>query len=99
MSIQLTLITRRDCHLCEDMAAVIKQVAPRFDAEVETQDVDGDPELRAQHTDDVPVLFIGGRKAFKYRVSAADLTRRLRAERRRAVLRQWRARLTGGRSP
>ena len=78
--------------------AVIDQVAPRFDAEVETQDVDGDPELRAQHTNDVPVLLIDGRKAFKYRVSAADLTRRLRAERRRAVLRQWRARLTGGRS-
>jgi Glutaredoxin-like domain (DUF836) len=91
--IGLTLITRRDCHLCEEMAAVIEHVAPRFDVVVEARDVDADPDLRVRYSDDVPVLLIGGRKAFKYRVSVADLTRRLRAERRRAMLRRWRARL------
>jgi glutaredoxin-like protein DUF836 len=93
--IGLTLITRRDCHLCEEMAAVIERVASRFDVVVETRDVDADPDLRARHSHEVPVLLIDGRKAFKYRVSAGDLTRRLQAERRRATFRRWRARLAG----
>jgi Glutaredoxin-like domain (DUF836) len=78
-ALRLTLITRRDCHLCEEMAAVIDQVAPRFRAQVEVRDVDIDPELLALYTDEVPVLLIDDRKAFKYRVTASELERRLRA--------------------
>lgn len=91
--LRLTLISRRDCHLCDDMAAVVDQVAPSFDAQVEIKDVDADAELRAVYSDQVPVLLIEGRKAFKYRMTAAALAGRLRAERRRRRLRVWRARL------
>lgn len=82
MALRLTLITRHDCHLCEEMAAVIGQVAPRFAARVDVRDVDADPELLALYTDEVPVLLIDDRKAFKYRVTAAELERRLRAAER-----------------
>jgi len=92
---RLTLITRHDCHLCDDMAAVIEQVAPRFAADVDVRDVDGHPELLAQYSEEVPVLLIDGRKAFKYRVTTTALERRLRAETRRATRRRWRARLLG----
>jgi Glutaredoxin-like domain (DUF836) len=95
VSIRLTLISRRDCHLCEEMAAVIEQVAPQFAAEVETRDVDADPALLARFDAEVPVLLIEGRKAFKYRVAAADLVRQLQSERRRAARQTWRARLFG----
>ncbi len=78
------------------MAAVVGQVAPQFAADVETRDVDADAQLLAEFGDEVPVLLIDGRKAFKYRVSAVDLARRLQAERRRAARRGWRARLLGG---
>jgi hypothetical protein len=96
--IRLTLITRRDCHLCEEMAAVVGQVAPAAGAAVDVVDVDADPDLRARYTDQVPVLLVDGRKAFKYRVTPGELRRRLRAEARRATLRRWRTRLSGGRS-
>ena len=76
---------------------MVEQVAPRFSAELAVRDVDADAELLARFGDEVPVLLIDGRKAFKYRVSAADLARRLQAERRRAERRGWRARLFGGR--
>jgi len=92
---RLTLITRRDCHLCNEMAVVIEQVAPGFAAAVEVRDVDAHPELLARYSDEVPVLLIDGRKAFKYRVTAPALERRLRAERRRATMRRWRERLLG----
>ena len=96
-SLRLTLVTRRDCHLCDEMAAVIASVARELAVEVEVRDVDADPDLQARYTDEVPVLLVEGRKAFKYRVTASDLRRRLRAESRRATLRRWRERL-GGRS-
>ena len=95
---RLTLITRRDCHLCEEMAAVVDRIAPAFSTVVEVRDVDADPALLALYSDQVPVLLIDGRKAFKYRVSARELEGRLRGAQRRARLRRWRQRLTGGRS-
>jgi hypothetical protein len=93
------LITRQDCHLCEEMAAVIDQVRPRLELELVIVDVDADPDLQAAYGDQVPVLLVEGRKAFKYRVTRDQLDRRLRAERRRSRLRHWRARLSGWRSP
>jgi Glutaredoxin-like domain (DUF836) len=90
--LRLTLITRRDCHLCEEMAAVVERVRA-VPVQVEVRDVDADAEL-AGYGDQVPVLLIEGRRAFKYRLTLAELERHLRAERRRRWLRQWRRRPT-----
>lgn len=95
--IRLTLITRQGCHLCDLMAEVIEQVGTAFPTSVEVRDVDGEPDLLAEYSDQVPVLLVNGRKAFKFRVTARDLERRLRAERRRQAVRRWRARLSGSR--
>jgi glutaredoxin len=35
-------------------------------------DIDADPELRRTYNDQVPVVFIDGRKAFMYRMSERD---------------------------
>ena len=80
------------------MAAVIDRIAPSFSTPVEVVDVDSDPDLQARYGEQVPVLLIDGRKAFKYRVTAAELERRLRAAQRRDLLRKWRHRFTGRRS-
>ena len=91
MTLRLTLLTRRDCGLCAEMAEVVAAVAGSFAASVETIDVDGDPELRERHGHEVPVLLVNGRKAFKFRVAEGQLRRRLHAERGREWLRAWRA--------
>ncbi|MDX2167331.1 MAG: glutaredoxin family protein [Deltaproteobacteria bacterium] len=83
---RLTLITRHDCHLCEEMVAVIEAVRARHELELEVLDVDADPDLLARYSDQVPVLLVNGRKAFKYRVSESALSRRLHLE-------AWRRRL------
>ena len=74
---QLTLYGRKDCCLCDEMKAVIQQVAVKTVFELVEIDVDSDDELKAKYGDQVPVLFIGGRKSFKYRLTAAELTRKL----------------------
>jgi hypothetical protein len=40
-------------------------------------DVDADTELRRQYNDEVPVVFIDGRKAFKYRMDEQEFLRKL----------------------
>lgn len=77
MKPNLTLYTRRDCCLCDEMKQVIGAVAADCDFNLDAIDVDSSAELRERYGDEVPVLFIDGRKAFKYRMTARDLTRRL----------------------
>lgn len=77
---EITLYTRRECCLCEEMKEVVRRVAGEFSLSVNETDVDTSDELRRLYGDEVPVLFINGRKAFKYRVTAADLKERLRRE-------------------
>ncbi|GGR43809.1 NrdH-redoxin [Deinococcus seoulensis] len=60
----LTLYARPGCHLCEQAAAHLAQL----EFNVQTVNVDLDPQLRERHGDHVPVLALGerilGRGAF-----------------------------------
>ena len=77
MSRRLTLYTRQGCCLCEEMKEVIRRVAGKLPLEMEEIDVDSEPELQQRYGNEVPVLFIDGRKAFKVRVEIRELKRKL----------------------
>ncbi|HLX36247.1 MAG TPA: glutaredoxin family protein [Candidatus Binataceae bacterium] len=78
---ELILYTRRDCELCREMETVIDEVLPRFGAaSLRRIEIDGDAALEAQFGIEVPVLFVNGRKAFKYRCTARELRKRLERE-------------------
>jgi Glutaredoxin-like domain (DUF836) len=76
----LTLYGRAECHLCEEMRAVVEDVARDVPLLLEDVDVDGDPALVAAYGTEVPVLCVNGRRAFKYRVEASALRARLARE-------------------
>lgn len=80
--IEVILYTRRDCELCREMEEILERVIPRFSARLERLAIDGNPELEARFGMEVPVLFVNGRKAFKYRCTARELHRRLEREAR-----------------
>jgi len=80
MTLQLTLYTRKECCLCEEMKRVVREVGAEVPLETEVIDVDGSPELRETYGNEVPVLLINGRKAFKYRVTIQELKKRLKRE-------------------
>ncbi len=61
-------------------------------------DVDSDPDLVARYGDEVPVLLVNGRKAFKYRVGDGELRARIRAEKRRSLARGLRRILPGAKT-
>jgi len=77
MKAQLLLYSRKDCCLCDEMKNVIHRVAARVPLALDEIDVDSSPELAQQYGNDVPLLFVNGRKAFKYRVTEKELKRRL----------------------
>ncbi len=77
MKAQLVIYTRKDCCLCDEMKAVIHEVAAQTPLVLKEIDVDGSPETQEKYGSEVPVLFINGRKAFKYRVTRGALEKRL----------------------
>jgi glutaredoxin len=78
--IVLTLYSRPGCHLCEEMKAVIHRVTRAVDTPIAVEEIDisTDPELEARYGLEIPVLLVDGKKAAKYRVAEAELTRMLR---------------------
>ena len=76
----LTLYSRPECCLCEEMKAVLTQVRQAAPFELEEINISLDPELEARFGQEIPVLFVNGRKAFKYRLTASELRRRLARE-------------------
>ena len=79
---KLTLYTRKECCLCVEMKAVIEEIAAKIPVEVDEVNIDQSVELRAQFAEEIPVLYIDGRKAFKFHVTTKQLERRLRHSRR-----------------
>jgi glutaredoxin len=78
--IVLTLYTRRDCELCREMEAVVAEVTARIPARLDRVEIDGNSDLEARFGQEVPVLFVNQRKAFKYRCTPRELKKRLARE-------------------
>jgi glutaredoxin len=76
----LTLYTRPDCHLCKEMKEVVAEVAKDFPHTLTEIDISGNPEWESRFGLEIPVLFVNGRKAFKYRVTTKGLRNRLKRE-------------------
>jgi glutaredoxin len=68
------------CHLCERARATVAAVGDELGFELEEIEITGDPELEARYRELLPVLEIGGRRAFVYHVPAAGLRRALAAQ-------------------
>ena len=71
----VTVYSRENCHLCDEVEETVAAVVADLDREVtvEVVDVDEDTDLRESHGDRVPYVLVDGTPKFKYRVDAADL--------------------------
>jgi hypothetical protein len=70
MAVELTLLSRRYCHLCHDMEAALAPLAAEFGAAVTVVDVDSDPLLEAKYDELVPVLLHGQNELCHYFLDA-----------------------------
>lgn len=80
---QVTVMTRQDCHLCEQAEQDVARICGELGVDWTTADVDSDPEWRAEYGDHVPVILIDGREHGYWRVEEDRLRKALvTAERR-----------------
>ena len=71
---QLTIYSRTDCHLCDDMISGLHELQARFRFDLEVIDVDRHPALETRYGEDVPVLVHGGRELCRHRLNIAFIT-------------------------
>ncbi len=74
---RLQLLTRAGCHLCEVAAETLDRIAVEAGLVPGIVDVDGDPELRAEYGDRVPVVLLDGREHSYFTVDVGRLRRDL----------------------
>lgn len=60
MTHHVTVMSRETCHSCHVAAAEIERICGEMGATWSVEDVDADPELRAEYGDRVPVFLIDG---------------------------------------
>jgi glutaredoxin len=75
--IEVTLYTRKGCHLCEEAKSQMAPLLREFGARLREVDIDADETLRALYDVDVPVIFLGERKVAKHRLDLAQFRRQL----------------------
>ena len=73
--IKLIIYSRPGCHLCDEMKAVVKNVARTIPLSLEEIDISTDPVLEAEHGLEIPVLLVDGKKTAKYRIAEDALVR------------------------
>jgi len=69
--------SRKGCHLCEVVKESLGKLSRQGGFTWSEIDVDTNIELRRQFNDEVPVVFIDGRKAFKYHMDEREFLRKL----------------------
>ena len=79
MKPQVTLYTRTGCCLCDEAKQVIHAGRHKADFDYAEIDIDTDPELVRLYNDEVPVVTINSRKAFKYRIDITQFLKKLAA--------------------
>ncbi len=80
MTIRVELYSRPGCHLCDEMKAVLERARLGLDVQLSEVDISQDPELQTRYGWDIPLLFVNGHKAFKYRATENEMRRRLLRE-------------------
>ena len=87
--IQVELLTKPGCHLCDEMKAALGRAARGLSVDVREVDISEDPSLEKRYGLDIPVLFIDAKKAFKHRATEKELRKHLEmVQRRSGAIRQ-----------
>jgi glutaredoxin len=73
----VTFYTRPGCHLCDEAKSAIAPLLREFGVTLREVNIDDDPVLKERYGLDIPVIFIGQRKAAKHRVDPKQFRRQL----------------------
>jgi glutaredoxin len=74
---EVTLYQRNDCHLCEEAKTAIAPLLREFGATLREINIEDDETLVQRFGCDIPVIYIGRKKAAKHRVNLEQFRRQL----------------------
>jgi glutaredoxin len=73
--IRVDVYGKRDCCLCDEAKAVLLKVQREVPFELSEIDIERSPELYETYKERIPLVFINGHLAFKFRVEEEGLRR------------------------
>jgi hypothetical protein len=74
----VVLITKADCHLCEEARDAVERVTASLGLEWTEQLVDNQPELRERYAEEIPVVLVDGIQRDFWKIDETRLVRILR---------------------
>ena len=77
---EVVLYTARGCHLCERARTTLEEARRERPFALLEVDITDDPELEARYREWLPVVELGGVRAFVYYVDPAAFRRKLGAQ-------------------
>ncbi len=77
-TIQIDIYSRPGCHLCDEAKETIERVRQRHSFALRVINIEDDPALETAYGTEIPVVFINGSKAFKYRVDEGELEKKVK---------------------
>ena len=77
MHIQIDILTKKDCALCDDAKEVVERVLPDFPATLKMIDIESYSDLFEKYKEKIPVVRINGKEGFVYKVHEITLRKKL----------------------
>jgi len=75
---EVVVYSKPDCCLCEEVKSLLRKLAASHRFAWREINILDDPEAHEKLKEEIPVIFIDGRRAFKYRIDEKEFLRRLR---------------------
>ncbi len=75
--IKVEIYSKSDCHLCDEAKSVLLKVQQEIPFDFFEVDITKNRKLFTEYKEQIPVVFICGKKAFKFRVNEKELRRQL----------------------
>ncbi len=77
MMVDVVLHTKPGCCLCDVVKEQLAQLRAAYPFELREVNILNDPEAYEKFKEEIPVVFMGGRKAFKYHLDERQFIKKL----------------------
>ena len=80
-SLRVTIMSRRECHLCHVVARVAAQVQEDLAFQLTIVDIESEEQLRLQYGDRIPVVLLNDREILSGKVTGGELRKAIKRAR------------------
>ena len=78
--VEVVVYSKPDCCLCDEMKQQLQRLGTEHPFDLREVNIIEDQQVFERYKDQIPVVFINGRKAFKYRLDEKEFLKRLARE-------------------